>query len=208
MVLNSWKARKLSLNGKVIIIKSLAISQIIYLLNLQPFPDDYIKELESIIYEFLWNGKTHKVKKSVMIQDYVHGGHKMIDIRTLNLVQKMKWIKLYLNGHDCLWRYLFEAFVNVNNLNILLRSNFVMINTLAKSSFYIEVLKSLHRLNNIDQSYSDENIKTQFIFYNRNININGKMLKFKFKRNLLKNCKATTGETNCFKIAPRTLFIK
>lgn len=173
---HSWKTRSLTLNGKILIIKSLAISQIIYLLNLQPFPDDYIKELEHMIYEFLWNSKTHKVKKSVMTQEYQYGGLKMIDIRTLNLVQKVKWIKLYLNGHDCLWRHLAEALINVKNLNIFLRSNYDLYDNVTKSTFYTDVLSALYKLNAIDQSSTDQNLKNQFLFYNRHIKLNGKIV--------------------------------
>ena len=48
-LLTSWKQRKLTLLGKVLIIKSLAVSQIIYLVNLQPFPDESIMEFEKNI---------------------------------------------------------------------------------------------------------------------------------------------------------------
>ncbi len=82
-MLYSWQHRKLTLNGKILIVKSLAVSQIIYIANLVPFPDDFIREIEAKLYEFIWNGKTHKVKKAIIIQDYDKGGHKMIDIRTL-----------------------------------------------------------------------------------------------------------------------------
>ena len=85
-----WKHRKLTLNGRVLILKSLAVSQIIHLASLLPFPDDLSQEIEQMIYEFLWNGKTHKVKKDVIIQDFKEGGHKMIDIRSLIMTQKLK----------------------------------------------------------------------------------------------------------------------
>ena len=41
-----WKQRKLTLNGKVLILKSLAISQIIYLASLRSFPEDLTPEIE------------------------------------------------------------------------------------------------------------------------------------------------------------------
>ena len=56
--------------------------------SLLPFPDDLIQEIEQMIYEFLWNGKTHKVKIDVIIQDFKEEGHKMIDIRSLIMTQK------------------------------------------------------------------------------------------------------------------------
>ena len=111
-----------------------------------------------------------------MTQEYQYGGLKMIDIRTLNLIQKVKWIKLYLNGHDCLWRHLAEALVNVKNLNIFLRSNYDSLDNITKSTFYTDVLSALYKLNIIDQSSSDQNLKNQFLFYNRHIKLNGKVV--------------------------------
>ena len=103
-----WQQRDLSLTGKVLIIKALAMSQILYLANLLPFPDDKIKQVEDILYGFIWNGKTHKVKKKIFIQSYEDGGYKMPDIRSVIHAQKLKWVKLYLNNHDCLWRVTME----------------------------------------------------------------------------------------------------
>jgi len=175
-LLNSWKARKLTLNGKVIIIKSLAISQLIYLLNLLPFPDDIMKEIEIAIYEFLWNGKTHKVKKSVIIQNYKDGGCKMIDLRTLNMSQKLKWLKLYLNCHECQWRYLMDAFIEVKNVNIFLRNCYDLNNISTKSMFYCELLNLLYRLNTVNQHFTNENINNHYIFYNKYIKIGGEII--------------------------------
>ena len=54
-----------------------------------------------MIYEFLWNGKTHKVKKDVIFQIFIEGGHKIIDTRPLIMTQKLKWVVLHLNNHKC-----------------------------------------------------------------------------------------------------------
>ena len=91
----SWKHRKLTLNGRVLILKSLTISKIIHLASLLTFSGDLFQEIEQMIYGFLWNGKTHKVKKDVIIQDFKEGGHKMIDIRSLIMTQKLKSVVLY-----------------------------------------------------------------------------------------------------------------
>ena len=84
------ETRQISLNGKVIIIKSLAISLIVYLMGLLPFPDDVIKDIECTIYNVLWSSQTHKVKTSVIIHKYKVGGCKLIDIRSQILTQKLK----------------------------------------------------------------------------------------------------------------------
>ena len=70
------------------------MSQIIYLANLLPFSDEKIKEIERILYDFIWNCSIHKVKKNVIIQDYKSGGHSMPDLRSVIQTQKLKWVKL------------------------------------------------------------------------------------------------------------------
>lgn len=173
-ILNSWKTRQLTLNGKVIIIKSLAISQIIYLMGLLPFPDDVIKDIECAIYNFLWSSKTHKVKKSVIIQEYKDGGCKMIDIRSQIITQKLKWVKLYLNCHDGLWRSSMEGLINVKNLGVFLRSNFDLNTEWTKSIFYSDVLNALHKLNIVDQYNTKDNLINQFMFYDKRVKIGQK----------------------------------
>ena len=115
-----------------------------------------------------------KLKKTVITQEYKDGGCKMLDIRSQIMTQKLKWIKLYLNCHDCLWRYSMEALINVENVNMFLRSNYDMCNNWTNSKFYNELLSILYKLNLIDQSNSIENLQNQFIFYDKRVKIGKK----------------------------------
>ena len=72
-IFNQWKQRNLTIYGKLLLIKSFALSQIVYATSVLPIPNNILLEIENMIYEFLWNGKQHKVKKSVIIQEYQEG---------------------------------------------------------------------------------------------------------------------------------------
>ena len=50
---------------------------------------------------FLWNDKDDKIKRAVMINDYLKGGLKMIDITSFNKSLKATWIKKYLDSKNC-----------------------------------------------------------------------------------------------------------
>ncbi len=95
--LNRWKQRDLTIYGKILLIKTYALSQILYTTAVLPTPDKFVVELEEIIYNFLWNGKQHKVKKSVIIQSYENGGQRMISIQDMIKVQHITWIKKIFN---------------------------------------------------------------------------------------------------------------
>ena len=83
--------------GKITIIKTLAVSQIVYMLSSLPTPPDILKTINSILYDFLWDGKDDKIKRTTMINNDAKGGLKMLDIQSFNKSLKMKWIQGYLN---------------------------------------------------------------------------------------------------------------
>ena len=66
-ILSSWSAKKLTLLGKIAVLKSLVVSQIVYVLSSLPTPQGVIKEINSLFYEFLWSNKSDKIKRTEMI---------------------------------------------------------------------------------------------------------------------------------------------
>ena len=56
-VIKLWRMRHLSLEGKITIFKSLALSKIVFLALLTIIPKSIIKELNEIQKMFLWSKK-------------------------------------------------------------------------------------------------------------------------------------------------------
>ena len=65
--LNSWKRRNLTFYGKVNIVKSLGLSKLIYSASVLVIPEQLINEINSLIQNFIWDGKPTKIKKSTII---------------------------------------------------------------------------------------------------------------------------------------------
>ena len=89
-IINIWKGRDLTLYGRVTVIKSLLMSQFVYLITPLLFPSqNIIKQLNKIMFNFLWGGKTDKVKRETIIQYNEDGGLNMFHpsdfIRSLKL---------------------------------------------------------------------------------------------------------------------------
>ena len=91
-LINIWSSRGLSLYGKVTIIKSLLLPKVVYTSSLLPTPEHIIKELNHLIYNFLWRGKDKVTRKSV-INDYEGGGIKMVDIESMIKSLCLAWLK-------------------------------------------------------------------------------------------------------------------
>ena len=72
-----WNTRDLSLKGKITVLKSQAIPQLLYATSVLHVPDDFIQDVEKEIIKFIWNNKVPKIKAKTMISSIENGGLKM-----------------------------------------------------------------------------------------------------------------------------------
>ena len=79
-LLRNWQYRRLSLLGKITILKSLIASQLVHILSPLQTNDQAIRKINNAFYLFLWDGKPDKIKRNIMINEYNNGGLKMIDL--------------------------------------------------------------------------------------------------------------------------------
>ena len=63
-----------------LILKSLMISKLTYIQSPLPINHCAIDEINSLLFNFLWDSKGDKIKRDVMISEYEHGGLKMTDV--------------------------------------------------------------------------------------------------------------------------------
>ena len=94
--------RKLTLEGKITIFKSLAILKIVQLAIITKVPNTLIEELKQIQKDVLWDNKKVKIKQSTLRNDYKNGSLKSVDIEHKMASLKCSWVKqLYTeNFHD------------------------------------------------------------------------------------------------------------
>ena len=90
IVIKLWRMRHLSLEGKITIFKSLAISKIVYLALLTIVPKNVIFELKEIQNKFC--------------NDYKNGGLKNVDIELKIISLKCSWIRGLYNEVDHDWK--------------------------------------------------------------------------------------------------------
>ena len=125
--LKIWQQRDLSLLGKIHIIRSLANSQLVYnWSNLVKPKESFFKELETKLYNFLWNSKVDRVKRKTMIAPYDEGGLKMLDSRTQCKSLKLKWIKHIKDSiekpvKDFWYMWLLKCIPNMDIIDFLCR---------------------------------------------------------------------------------------
>ncbi len=73
-LLSIWKQRSLSIKGKITIVNTLAQSPVIYTSSIIETRPEAFKEINDIIQNFIWEGKTAKIDQNTFIKNIDEGG--------------------------------------------------------------------------------------------------------------------------------------
>ena len=108
-IINAWKRRYLTIKGKVVIIKALLLPKFTHLFTALPAPPKrFIDKLKQVLFNFVWGGKTDRIKRSSMYKTYNEGGLGMIEIESYIAALKITWVRRELSSTQ-VWTTLFES---------------------------------------------------------------------------------------------------
>ena len=97
-IFNCWIHRTLSIYGKIVVIKSLALSKLSHLaLVLPDLSKNQIKEVEKLAFNFIWNNKPDKVSREHAKLVEKAGGLGMFDIKSFWQSLKFSWFRRAIN---------------------------------------------------------------------------------------------------------------
>ena len=93
-IISRWKNRNPTLMGRIALVNSLIILQLMFLFLVLPSPEDFHMNLFlQIIKDFLWKGKRPRIKHTKLVREYNQGGLKLADLRTKDIAMKVKWVE-------------------------------------------------------------------------------------------------------------------
>lgn len=165
----STRHNYLSLMGRILIVKTLGIPLFSIPATLLHVPPHIIQCVNEILYHYVWNGKTDKIKRKIFIQEFANGGLKMIDFKNYVKASKCKFIQRFLASNNPSKFNLFKYFCGVQNVNVYLRSNFKLEEIKGEMpTYYKDCLMAWKEI----RANSDKH--TNFIWYNQDILINNK----------------------------------
>jgi hypothetical protein len=103
--LNRWKARNLTLLGKILIVKTFGLSQIIYSMQCCEIEDSELREIENKILAYIWNKKegnkrfTERIKRNIIYKHKNAGGFAAINPFTLDKALKIRAVMRASEAH-------------------------------------------------------------------------------------------------------------
>ena len=139
-LIDCWRKRHLSLIGKILIIKTLALPKLIYPATFLSVPDGFIKKINKILYNFIW-GVRDKIQRRIIKNSISKGGLQMVDVESQFFAVKAAWITRMLKNNNKNWSFLFEYFLSKFAVNgSVLKMNFVEKKTNAKANSSSNIL--------------------------------------------------------------------
>ena len=110
--LDIWRQRDLSFEGKALLIKSLAISQLLYAIEMKCVDKKIIQRAEKMIFDFLWSGKRSIVNREICYLPRDKGGLGIPNLQTLVKVKRIRWvIRLLKEDSEQHWSKLMENYL-------------------------------------------------------------------------------------------------
>ena len=139
-ILNSWSLRRLTLKGKVTVIKSFVLPHIVQLVSAIPFSKNLLKTLDEILFNFIWNQKKPLLSKITLIQPIEQGGMSMVSISKFINAAKIMFFKRFCNGIDANWKILTQNLMGLCTEELLRKRTFKNTMCLIKTPFYKDML--------------------------------------------------------------------
>ena len=175
--LKSWSNRDLTPFGKVTVIKTLIISKIVHLLIALPTPSTkIINEINTMFYNFLWDGKPDKMRRSLAKHKILEGGIGMIDLTLFDQALKLTWI-MRIFKHPSRWKDLIDVmypnFKNIVNFGSLYIKNFLGD---IENPFWKNVMTYYHTFNKQFDIKTKEEMEANSFLYNEHIKVGNRAI--------------------------------
>ena len=173
----AWAKRSNTPIGRVVVLKSLILSKLIYLWIMLPNPpDDLINELQNKCYNFVWDGKRNKIKNSTAIHHNKNGGINIPHIKSYIQALKLTWIRRTSNENEKKWKtILMKQAPEIENINKFGAS---ILKNKKVNPFWNDVFKSYEDLHVKHKPNTSEELLAEPLFLNEHFKIDKKSFYF------------------------------
>ena len=166
-----WNKRNLTPVGKIAVVKSLILPVLNHLFIALPNPSiEIIKDIEAMLYTFIWKSSVNRVKKDIMQKKYQEGGLKMINIHSFILALKSTWIRrLFFN--NCKWQNIFMSSIDINKLSCGGSGYIEQVIESVKNQFWKDVLYAWKSVIEKDENKDWTNFLANTVWLNKQVKI-------------------------------------
>jgi exonuclease III len=165
-LLNMWQSRKLTIKGKITLLRSKVLPTLLYVASIVYVPDDVIARVDAMFFKFIWPSGKHHVKKRVLIQQIEDGGLKMPDVASMIKALKLRWLRT-LCSKETTFTCFAKTLLNIEDIHTFIRYK-CDCKYLKMPHFYLQLFHFWYELHSRPPE-NVENILDEFIWYNKKI---------------------------------------
>ena len=101
-ILKLWRMTNISIEGKIVVFETLAISKLIYLALLTVIPIRITEEAAKIQKSFIWHDSSPKIKHETLRMQFKAGALKSVHIHFKFVSLQCSWVKMivFMNGDN------------------------------------------------------------------------------------------------------------
>jgi hypothetical protein len=170
-LLRIWRQRDLSLKGKVTVIKTLALSQLIFPLSMLSAPNWVIDEADKIFLKFLRDCKPRKIKRLTTEKTIAEGGLKMINVDYMAKALKASWVRKIFQNNSNKWTNIPKLYFTDYNFEDFCLTRFDKRSFPKKlPTFYVQCLTIIDEMRTQEPTTQSE-VLNEYIWYNKDIHI-------------------------------------
>ena len=184
--IHSWNKRYLTPLGKITVIKTFLLSQLNHLFIALPNPPpETLKEINTILYKFLWDNKPDKIKRINSTLPYSKGGINMINIENFIAALKITWIRRLFSSTMTPTKTLFESLISPINKIHTLGSQYIQskLNNI-KNKFWYDTLSSWVKLCSQLKPRNYQELCSNPIWYNPLVSDDPLFLPYLYKKGI------------------------
>ena len=174
---NIWLQRTNTPMGRTVVLKSLILSKLIYLWILLPNPpNNALKKLQSDIFNFVWDNKNDKIKRSISVRQIKDGGINIPHIETYVQSLKLTWMRKLLSNKPPKWKCIISSLHPELDLIKVRGTNAFRDKT--TNPFWADFFKAFSNFDNSTVPSSPEDILAEPLFDNDKFKIGGVPFRF------------------------------
>ena len=110
-LINTWKVRNLSFQGRTVVTNTLGLSTFLYLGSVCFVPPATIRLINRHVFPFVWSKKREWVRRSALTQPCARGGLGVVDLERKLRSLAILWVKRFLVGSSHPLTYFFRHFL-------------------------------------------------------------------------------------------------
>ena len=110
-VLDAWRQRTLSFQGKALVSNALAMSGLWHCVSVAPVPDWVIKDANAKLFSFFWSGKPDLVSRKAVVQPKERGGFGVPDFSSRVPAFHVQWVRRFFDPEPAAWKRFLTYFI-------------------------------------------------------------------------------------------------